>query len=358
MPVTRNTPNEGGQFKKTTQSDDAQAEQVQPANNTAQVEHVQPTNNTAQVGDVQPTKNTAQAEQVQPTNNTAQVGEVQPTNNTAQVGELTPAKTGFTSGTQPSDQMAQMLLMISILLMTFDEQLKFQREQQRCQDSQLPPLEKIPEIDWTHNDGLHNCYTIWNEQWNAIFKSDYLFASDAVKVHKLYRHIGDEGQKKIKQWKLNLEELTPNKGKHSQFNQQKQSPQPNKKSHSQQNDNDEGDHKDHKDKKKFKSDDCTQCGDYRHKEGFRCPASQYKCKICSKTRHFPRMCFFRDEKQQCIQHIQIVQAHDDQTVILQMSDESFHDANEATSCKLDLIKLHPRLGVPPPRAKIITSQAN
>ena len=30
----------------------------------------------------------------------------------------------------------------------------------------------------------------------------------------------------------------------------------------------------------------------------------------------------------------------------------------ATSLKLDLIKLHPRLGVPPPRAKIITSQAN
>ena len=30
----------------------------------------------------------------------------------------------------------------------------------------------------------------------------------------------------------------------------------------------------------------------------------------------------------------------------------------ATSLKLDLIKLHPRLGVPPPRAKIITSQAS
>ena len=41
-----------------------------------------------------------------------------------------------------------------------------------------------------------------------------------------------------------------------------------------------------------------------------------------------------------------------------MSDESFHDANEATSLKLDLIKLHLRLGVPPPRAKIITSQAD
>ena len=117
----------------------------------------------------------------------------------------------------------------------------------------------------------------------------------------------------------------PNKSKHSQFNQQEQSPQPNKKSRSQWNDNDESDHKDHKDKKKFKSDDCTQCGDYRHKEGFRCPASQYKYKICSKTGHFPKMCFFKDQKQQCIQ---LVQAHDDQAVTLQMSEESFHDANE------------------------------
>ena len=37
------------------------------------------------------------------------------------------------------------------------------------------------------------------------------------------------------------------------------------------------------------------------------------------------MCFFKDKKQQCIQ---LVQAHDDQTVTLQTSDESFHDANE------------------------------
>ena len=34
-------------------------------------------------------------------------------------------------------------------------------------------------------------------------------ASDAVKVHNPYQHIGDKGQKKIKQWKLNLDEITP-----------------------------------------------------------------------------------------------------------------------------------------------------
>ena len=37
------------------------------------------------------------------------------------------------------------------------------------------------------------------------------------------------------------------------------------------------------------------------------------------------MCFFKDKKQQ---HIQIVQAHDDQIATLQLSDESFYDANE------------------------------
>ena len=37
------------------------------------------------------------------------------------------------------------------------------------------------------------------------------------------------------------------------------------------------------------------------------------------------MCFFKDKKQQCIL---LVQAHDNQTVTLQTSDESFHDTNE------------------------------
>ena len=98
--------------------------------------------------------------------------QVEPTNNTPQAEEAGTAQPS-TSHTQPNDLMAQMLLMMQ---KTFDEQLKFQREQQKHQDSQLPPLEKIPEIDWIHNDGLHICYTIWKEQWNAIFKSDYLFA--------------------------------------------------------------------------------------------------------------------------------------------------------------------------------------
>ena len=37
------------------------------------------------------------------------------------------------------------------------------------------------------------------------------------------------------------------------------------------------------------------------------------------------MCFYKDEKQQCIQ---LVQTHDDQTATLQTSDELFHDATE------------------------------
>ena len=101
-------------------------------------------------------------------------------------------------------------------------------------------------------------------------------------------------KKSRSQWNDNDESDHKDYKDKKKFNQQQQSPQLNKKSRSQWNDNDESDHKDYKDKKKFKSDDCTQCGDYRHKEGFRCPASQYKCKICSKTGHFPKMCFFRN----------------------------------------------------------------
>ena len=123
MPVTRNTPNKGGQGKKATHADDAQGEdqQVEPTNNTPQVE---------------------------------EAGTPQP----------------LTSGTQSNDQMTQMLL---IMQKTFNEQLNF-RENSKNIRTQLPPLEKIPEIDWTHNDGLHSHYTSWKEQWNTIFKSDFV----------------------------------------------------------------------------------------------------------------------------------------------------------------------------------------
>ena len=73
-----------------------------------------------------------------PQSNDAQAGVVQPDNNTAQAKEqLTPADTGTmqpsTSGTQPNDQIAHMLQMMQ---KTFNEQLKFQRDQQQFQKEQ------------------------------------------------------------------------------------------------------------------------------------------------------------------------------------------------------------------------------
>ena len=183
MPVTRNTPNKAGWGKKTTQSvaDDAQAgDQL-----------VEPTNNTAQAD-----------EQLAP----AEAGTAQPS----------------TSGTQPNDQMAQMLLMMQ---KTFYEQSFLKQsalhswnitlagtacgrllhlledlfglpesEMSKWEGARLKsstyatepetakekaatvtesmrtaknirihsyhPLEKVPKIDWTHNDGLHSHYTI------------------------------------------------------------------------------------------------------------------------------------------------------------------------------------------------------
>ena len=101
------------------------------------------------------------------------------------------------------------------------------------------------------------------------------------------------------------------------MNQQQQSSQPHKKSCPL--------WKDNKGNQNPKSNnDCTQCGDFKHKDKSRCPTSRHKHKICSRTGDFPKMCFFKDKKQQCIQ---LVQAHDDQTAP-QMSDDSFHDAHE------------------------------
>ena len=95
MPVLTNTPNMGGQSKKTTQSEDAQAGVVQLTNNNAQA------------------KEQLTSAQLAPAN----AGTMQPS----------------TSGTQPNDQIAQMLQMMQ---KTFDEQLKFQRDQQQFQKEQ------------------------------------------------------------------------------------------------------------------------------------------------------------------------------------------------------------------------------
>ena len=94
MPVTRNTPNKGGWGKKATHVDDAQVEDQQ----------------------VEPTNNTPQAEEA---------GTAQPS----------------TSQTQSNDQMAQMLLMMQ---KTFNEQLKFQREQQKTPGFTVATFRKDP----------------------------------------------------------------------------------------------------------------------------------------------------------------------------------------------------------------------
>ena len=38
-------------------------------------------------------------------------------------------------------------------------------------------------------------------------------------------------------------------------------------------------------------DRCPKCGDSKHREGFRCLASQHQCKICHKFGHFSSLCY-------------------------------------------------------------------
>ena len=48
----------------------------------------------------------------------------------------------------------------------------------------------------------------------------------------------------------------------------------------------------HASHEKYSSEDrCSKCGDTPHVEGFRCPASRYKCKNCHKVGHFSSLCF-------------------------------------------------------------------
>ena len=40
-----------------------------------------------------------------------------------------------------------------------------------------------------------------------------------------------------------------------------------------------------------KSDRCNKCGDFLHREGFRCPVTKHQCKICKKIGHFSSLCY-------------------------------------------------------------------
>ena len=49
---------------------------------------------------------------------------------------------------------------------------------------------------------------------------------------------------------------------------------------------------------KYASEDrCHKCGDSRHVEGLRCPASRYQCKNCHKFGHFSNLCYKKKESE-------------------------------------------------------------
>ena len=56
-------------------------------------------------------------------------------------------------------------------------------------------------------------------------------------------------------------------------------------------------------KKKFdtkqahqRKDGCSECGDSKHVEGFKCPAKKFQCKTCNKCGHFTSLCY----KKKCL----------------------------------------------------------
>ena len=50
------------------------------------------------------------------------------------------------------------------------------------------------------------------------------------------------------------------------------------------------------DPEQTREDRCTKCGDSLHREGFRCPAIKYQCKICHTFGHFSSLCYKKREK--------------------------------------------------------------
>ena len=178
MPVTRSTPSRGGQG--TSQSDDAWAEQVQPANNTAQA------------GDIQPTNNTAQAVEVQPANNTAQAGDIQSTNNTAQVHKA---------------------FHWDAFLFNLSNQGTTQWVIEQLSKEDANPSNFSPQ----HIKNLAK--TIEQNRTTGQYLSTNANTGENASINLLRHQCTRISEKKYQK---------PNKSKRSQFNQQEQSPQPNK----------------------------------------------------------------------------------------------------------------------------------
>ena len=81
-------------------------------------------------------------------------------------------------------------------------------------------------------------------------------------------------------------------------------------------------------------DRCHKCGDSHHREGFRCPASKYQCKICKKIGHFSSLCYKKKEQSDYFQRsLRSSSPKAQQLKVRSMNNRSLYDQSEDYSSK-------------------------
>ena len=84
---------------------------------------------------------------------------------------------------------------------------------------------------------------------------------------------------------------------------------------------------------------CSKCGDFRHVEGFKCPAKKYQCKSCHEYRYFTSLYF----RKQVPFKSRALKAHQLQAEKVYMQDDSICSQSEDITSSDDSFCLQLRI---------------
>ena len=67
-------------------------------------------------------------------------------------------------------------------------------------DAFLARIDKGPVLDWTDDNGLMECFRMWKEKVEILFRSPLTSANDAVKYNYIIYWSGETGMELVDKW--------------------------------------------------------------------------------------------------------------------------------------------------------------
>ena len=64
----------------------------------------------------------------------------------------------------------------------------------------LAGIDKGPDMDWTNDNGLDECYRKWKKKVEVLFKGPLNSATDAIKCNYIIYWSGDHGMDLVDKW--------------------------------------------------------------------------------------------------------------------------------------------------------------